>query len=96
MFGYLLSFFVTHLLNFLLSLGRLLKITNKQIPLYVPLLAITATALGLGIACLCQNIWVQTLCFPAILFCLLYLFGILRKEDIIWLKSIISHGQIKV
>ena len=53
-------------------------------------------ALGLALSRLCQNIWMQTLCFPVILFCLLYLFRIMRKEDIIWLKTIVLQPKITV
>ena len=42
MMGYLFSFFVTHLLNFALSLRRLLKITGQRIPFYLPAFTLAA------------------------------------------------------
>ena len=87
--GYLLSFFVTHLLNFLLSLGRLLKITQKRIPLRIPIFAICATVFSVIFASMANNMLVKSVGFVVILGCLLFLFRVLRKEDIAWMKGIV-------
>jgi hypothetical protein len=44
MTGYFVSFFITHLINFLLSLHRLLKISRITIPFYVPAFSSAAAA----------------------------------------------------
>ncbi len=85
--GYFLSFFITHLLNFGLSLRELLKITGIQIPLRFPLMTAAATLAaifivshaGAGVVIL----------YPAALVSLLYLLKILRKSDVKWLKKLI-------
>jgi stage V sporulation protein B len=40
MMGYFVSFFATHLLNFILSLRRLLKITHTRLPVTVPVFSV--------------------------------------------------------
>ena len=84
--GYFLSFFVTHLINFLLSIRRLLTIagltpdTKKGI----------STILS-GIMCtiLCAPVpvpWMRVMLFAVCLYCMLTVFGVLRSGDITWLK----------
>ena len=89
MMGYFFSFLVTHLLNFILSLRRLLKITGQRIPSYIPMLTVSA---GLSAAwCvsrLAQPV-LRAVLFPVVLFCLLYLLKILRQEDAVWLKGLL-------
>lgn len=89
MMGYFISFFMTHLLNFILSLRRLLKITGIRIPLSVPLLSIAATGAAL-LAVTTLPEAAQVIAFPVILMCLLYLLRIIRREDILWLKGLIA------
>ncbi|MBQ5608352.1 MAG: polysaccharide biosynthesis C-terminal domain-containing protein, partial [Oscillospiraceae bacterium] len=48
--GYFFSFLVTHLLNFVLSVRRLLKLTGKLIALSTPLLSVLATAISIFLA----------------------------------------------
>lgn len=87
--GYFFSFLVTHLLNFGLSLRRLLKITGERIPFHIPALTFTA---GIGAAWAVSFLSVpalQTVAFPLILICLLYLLQIIRAEDVVWLKGLI-------
>ena len=89
MMGYFFSFLVTHMLNFGLSLRRLLKITGEHIPLHIPMLTLAA---GLG------SIWgvsflshpsLRAIVFPALLCSMLYLLRIIRREDIVWLKGLV-------
>ncbi len=90
MTGYLLSFFITHLLNFMLSLRRLLKITGNGISISCVLL----TGLATGFAVWCAG-WLQQpvaagLGFIAIFTSLLFLFRVVGKEDVLWLKNLIK------
>ena len=94
MAGYFFSFLVTHLLNFILSLRRLLKITEETIPWQAPLLS--AAAAGFAIfACTClSSPAARFLCFPLILGSLLVLFGILDREDLRWLSTLIRKKDL--
>lgn len=90
MTGYFISFALTHLINFCLSLHRLFRITGKHLSVAMPLLTLTATGSAVW---LCQN-------FPGMLSACLYLFvitalfilfGIVSKKDFIWLKGLITN-----
>ena len=89
MMGYFLSFFLTHLLNFLLSLGRLIKITGQKIPLHVPLLTIAAAIAALWGASGFGSPVIRCAVYLASLGSLLYLFRIVRREDGTWIKGLI-------
>lgn len=88
--GYFLSFLVTHVINFLLSLARLLNITKLRIPYYIPISIITATILALWGAFHLPNVALQCAAYITLLASLLYLSGILRREDAAWLKGLIK------
>ena len=90
MMGYLLSFFVTHLLNFLLSARRLLKITGQTIPLHVPVFTGGAAILSVFLCSTLNAAYLRILFFPALFFSILFLLKIIGKEDITWLKGLIK------
>ena len=87
--GYFISFLITHLLNFALSLRRLLKITGLRIRPAVPLLAGAATVLAVWGASLLPQAGLEAAAYAVILGCLMFLFRVLKKEDIVWLKGLI-------
>ena len=87
--GYLFSFLVTHLLNFILSLSRLMKITQRKLQLKMPLFALAATALATTLATFAQNVIIQCMVYIPALVCLLFLLGVMKKEDIAWVKGLI-------
>ena len=87
--GYFISFLVTHLINFLLSLRRLLRITVKSISLRTPLLSVAAMIFGIWAASYVPNIYFRFVSFLLILDSLLFLLGILRRDDIIWAKGLL-------
>jgi stage V sporulation protein B len=89
MMGYFCSFLVTHAINFGLSLRRLLKITKERIPLHIPLLTLSAgMGAAWGTSCLPQAV-LRAALFPMVLCCLLYLMGILRREDAAWFRGLL-------
>lgn len=90
MFGYFLSFFVTHLINFLLSLRCLLKITGLRIPLRMPVLAFGAVAVAIWLVS--HAAAGRALLYVIVLSCLLSLTGILRRSDIRWVKGLILRA----
>ena len=91
MIGYFISFFVTHLLNFCLSLRRLLKITELKIPFYIPALTLSATLAATFGASFPQNIPMQITAYLALLGSFLVLFRILSREDIFWIKGLLTQ-----
>jgi stage V sporulation protein B len=89
MAGYYFSFLVTHLLNFILSLRRLLKITEEKIPISVPVLAAFSAVFSIWICSLTGSVSARGGCYPIVLGCSLFLLGILKKQDILWLKTLL-------
>ena len=88
--GYFFSFLVTHLINFLLSLRRLLKISRIRLPH-------ASIALALG-ACLVSLYFAKTLppapgitAFVLLFASLMILFRIINRSDILWIKGLISR-----
>lgn len=90
MTGYFVSFFITHLINFLLSLRRLLKITGQRIPFAAPMLAMAAAIVSVWVVSQLPSAAGAVL-FPVILICLLVLLQIIRKEDLLWFTKLIAR-----
>ncbi len=90
MHGYFFSFLVTHLLNFLLSLRRLLKIAGNVISWRVPVLCIAATAAAIWAAGYLTLHILRGGAFVVILGCLLFLLRVLGKEDVAWIKGLVA------
>lgn len=89
MYGYFFSFALTHLVNFTLSLRRLLKISGEAIRLYVPILtAAGAMAAGWAVSHL-RSPAATAAAYPVLLVCILYLLGIINRHDILWVRSLI-------
>ena len=89
MIGYFASFLVTHLINFILSLRRLLKITIRFIPAYIPILAAASILLSVWAAGHVTVIFLRCVAYILLLSSLFVMLGILRKDDIQWAKSLI-------
>ena len=90
MTGYFVSFFITHLVNFLLSLLRLLKISKVSIPFYVPVMAVSAAMAAVLGASKITGITGQCLAYCSLLGCLLYLVRIIGQEDARWLRGLLT------
>lgn len=87
--GYFASFLVTHAVNFGLSLRKLLKITHQHFPVHVPVTTIGCATAAVGISFVVPLPLPRCLAFTAILLCLLFLFKILSREDLHWIKGLI-------
>ncbi len=87
--GYFFSFLVTHLLNFILSIRRLLKITGEKIPIAIPFLTIGTSFLAAWVAAFAPTPLSKSLSYLIILTCLLFLFKVLDRDDIVWLKGLL-------
>lgn len=89
MAGYYFSFLVTHLLNFILSLRRLVKIAKCKISLKTGVLTTAACAGSIWAANHLQTAVGKGISFTAIFLCLLYLSGVVGKEDLHWIKGLV-------
>ncbi len=88
-FGYFLSFLVTHVINFCLSLRRLLRITSQKIPWHIPLLTLGSELISLLICQAVTGAIFRSAAYVIVLLCLLYLLGIIRKADLRWIKGLV-------
>lgn len=88
--GYFLSFLVTHLINFLLSLRRLLIISGETIPLHIPLLALCGTLAAVWGARQLPSVSAQCIIFLLLLSCLFTLMQICGKEDYLWFARLVT------
>ena len=91
--GYFISFFATHLLNFILSLRRLLKITGERIPFYIPALCLSGSAAATVIASHLSTAIGRAVLYPIVLVCLLYILQVIRREDISWLRGLVLRNK---
>ena len=87
--GYFISFTITHALNFILSLQRLMKISGYPVPGYVPMLAVSAALLSGVPASLISSVPIRLASFTVILGCILYLFGLIHREDLHWIINLV-------
>ena len=94
MTGYLISFFATHLINFGLSLRRLLKITKIHIPVKIPVFALLTMAVSiLGCEGLPDGV-TQVAAYTLLLGSLLTLFGITGMEDLRWFRGLVGREKV--
>lgn len=90
MTGYFISFLVTHLLNFILSLRLLNKTAQIRIPFHFPALTCSAAlAAGLG-ASYVTGIFGRILAFLGIFGSLLVLFRVVSWSDVRWFKGLVT------
>lgn len=87
--GYYLSFLVTHAINFILSLRRLVKISGVNIRIRIPVCAAGATLISVIIASLETSPILSATASCVILVCLLFLFRVVSREDIRWIKGLV-------
>lgn len=85
--GYFISFFITHLVNFALSLRRLLKISQVKIPFFVPALTVSSTLVSLWAGKQMGSPALSCLAYLGMLGSLLVLTGILGREDVRWVRG---------
>ncbi len=89
--GYYTSFLVTHLVNFLLSLRRLLNITKARIPFHVPAFSFAAAIAAVWGACYVRHPAGQCGAFLALLISLLSLLQVIGREDLRWVWGLITR-----
>ncbi len=87
--GYFISFLITHAVNFILSLRRLLRITSQKIPYHIPLLTLGSAILAVWLCHFVTGAIFRSVAYSAILLCLLFMMRILSRADIRWIKGLI-------
>ena len=91
MTGYFISFFVTHLINFLLSIALLLRTAGLKLPVHNALMSMTAMACSVLAAMWTRTAFSAVLSYLLILGCLLFLTGVLHGEDLLWVRGLICR-----
>ncbi|MBQ6851919.1 MAG: polysaccharide biosynthesis C-terminal domain-containing protein [Oscillospiraceae bacterium] len=86
--GYYFSFLITHLLNFALSLRRLLKIAGIRISIYIPAFSAAAAIASVWAASHLSQPILQCVAYPLLLGSQLVLYRIWGKEDLHWIKGL--------
>ena len=90
MMGYFFSFLVTHLVNFALSLRRLLKIVGNVISPAVPVFAGIGTAGAIFIASHVHQTTIRGISYVVVFLCLMNLLRVVGKEDLAWIKGLVA------
>ena len=88
--GYYFSFLVTHLINFVLSLRRLLIITKIKIPIKIPVLTILCAVGAVWAASFVAPVILRAAVFALVFACLLVLSQVVGKEDVQWIKGLVK------
>ena len=84
--GYFVSFFLTHALNFFLSLRHLLRITKQDLCAYIPLWTLTCAIASVWLCGKVPEPVLSCAAFVPVFFSSLYLTGVLKGEDLRWLR----------
>lgn len=87
--GYFFSFFITHLVNFVLSMRRLMKITGEHIHFSIPAFALAAMLCAIWGASKLSSTEFQILGYLSLIGSLLCLFQVTGKEDFHWIRGLI-------
>jgi len=89
--GYFFSFVVTHVINFTLSLRRLLMLTGKLVSPVTPLFALLATGIALLMSAMVPQPVFRAITYILLLGSLLSLFRVISREDVSWIKGLIRR-----
>ena len=89
MSGYFFSFFITHLVNFILSIRLLQKMAGKIMSVRAGILCIAATGFSVTASHLVNSTWGSCVTLIMLYASLLVLFGVIHKKDIQWFKSLL-------
>ena len=91
--GYFISFLITHLINFLLSLRRLIKISKVRISSAGVFKCILAALSALGVSYGISSPLVRIMAYIALFFAQLLLLGVLHGNDLHWLCGLFFFHQ---
>lgn len=90
MMGYFISFTVTHAINFILSIRRLVRITGQRPPIKCGVCSILCTCLAAFASMLCNATILKILVFLTVYPTTLFLLNAVSREDLRWMKTIIK------
>lgn len=90
--GYYISFIITHFINFALSLHLLIKKTGKLITIPAVLKTLGIAVIGIGGVLSVPSAVISSVIYSILFFVLILLLGIIQKNDILWLKGLLSRG----
>lgn len=94
--GYFVSFLVTHLINFILSLRRLLQITKVALSPAVPFFSAAGMICAVWGASQFSSPAVRVAAYLGLLMSLLSLFQVIGKEDLRWLNGLIRANKVEM
>ena len=94
--GYYLSFVISHAVNFTLSLRLLLKISKASISFHIPICSIISVLISILVCSFFDAIASCIFVYIFLSFSLFYLLGIVQKEDIQWMKTIVTGNSKKI
>ena len=92
--GYFVSFLVTHLINFLLSIRLLLSVSGIRLPSKRILLSILAAVFAGLAASTLKNPGAKSIAYLLLLGSGLCLAGVTGKSDLLWLRGMITNRRI--
>ena len=87
-FGYFVSFLVTHVINYMLSLGRLLKIVPITFRMWDAVKAFIAVIISVWLGSYAPKLWGKLTVFIVANGCLLLSMGLVKKEDLTTFRSL--------
>ncbi len=96
MTGYFISFFITHAVNFLLSLNLLFRTVGFSIPLYIPVYTALATILAVIGAQVARGWLAQLMGFLGLCGGLYLSLGVISRRDIQWMLSLVKKEKSPV
>lgn len=88
-FGYFLSFALTHAINFVLSIRKLMTVAELSPRWHIPALTVASALLSVHICTRVSQPLPRAFLSLTVLGCLLTLLGVIRKEDLLWLKNLV-------
>lgn len=89
--GYFFSFVITHLVNFILSLGLLLKTASLKISWRMPVITLLCLIGAVFLSAMLQAYWLRCAAFMLIFGSLLTLCRVISREDLHWLQGLMKR-----
>ena len=92
--GYYISFFITHLINFILSLRLLTKLVDKLVTRKSAFLCIAIASFSVILARLITYPLIRCMAFIILFGSLLVLFCVIQSNDIRWFKGLVFPRRV--
>lgn len=86
--GYYFSFLITHLINFLLSFRRLVRITGKLISIKIFIIVFAVSGVSIVLSSTFSSVILSCCAYILLLGSLLFLFRVIGKDDLFWVKNL--------